>query len=156
MPPIRWYNCLEDPRDRGAWWAAVYGVTPSRTRLKRFSSSSSRLSIRLCTKHFTRIRSSKSLLYCNCYPLSFTAEETGATEITSLAQGHTFPTGIAWIYTPGLPDSKPLLSTATLNYSTSQAVPYARPRPALNLLGPLLPVAAVSSLGVRSLVFQAS
>ena len=36
-------SCLEDPRDRGAWWAAVYGVTQSRTQLKRLSSSSSRL-----------------------------------------------------------------------------------------------------------------
>ena len=26
--------CLENPRDGGAWWAAVYGVTQSRTRLK--------------------------------------------------------------------------------------------------------------------------
>ena len=32
---------LENPRDGGAWWAAVYGVTQSRTRLKRLSSSSS-------------------------------------------------------------------------------------------------------------------
>ena len=30
---------LENPRDRGAWWAAVYGVTQSRTRLKRLSSN---------------------------------------------------------------------------------------------------------------------
>ena len=28
-------SCLENPRDRGAWWAAVYGVAQSRTRLKR-------------------------------------------------------------------------------------------------------------------------
>ena len=35
-------SCLENPRDRGAWWAAVYGVAQSRTRLKQFSSSSSR------------------------------------------------------------------------------------------------------------------
>ena len=28
------YSCLENPRDRGAWWAAVFGVTQSRTRLK--------------------------------------------------------------------------------------------------------------------------
>ena len=35
------YSCLENPRDRGAWWAAVYGVVQSRTRLKRLSSSSS-------------------------------------------------------------------------------------------------------------------
>ena len=34
-------SCLENPRDRGVWWAAVYGVTQSRTRLKRLSSSSS-------------------------------------------------------------------------------------------------------------------
>ena len=31
--------CLENPRDRGAWWAAVYGVAQSWTRLKRLSSS---------------------------------------------------------------------------------------------------------------------
>ena len=34
-------SCLENPRDVGAWWAAVYGVAQSRTRLKRLSSSSS-------------------------------------------------------------------------------------------------------------------
>ena len=27
-------SCLENPKDGGAWWAAVYGVTQSRTRLK--------------------------------------------------------------------------------------------------------------------------
>ena len=32
---------LENPRDQGGWWAAVYGVAQSRTRLKRLSSSSS-------------------------------------------------------------------------------------------------------------------
>ena len=35
-------SCLENPRDGGAWWAAVYGVAQSRTRLKWLSSSSSR------------------------------------------------------------------------------------------------------------------
>ena len=34
-------SCLENPRERGAWWAAVYGVAQSRTQLKWFSSSSS-------------------------------------------------------------------------------------------------------------------
>ena len=34
-------SCLENPRDGGAWWAAVYGIAQSRTRLKRLSSSSS-------------------------------------------------------------------------------------------------------------------
>ena len=34
------YSCLENPRDGGAWWASVYGVAQSRTRLKRLSSNS--------------------------------------------------------------------------------------------------------------------
>ena len=34
-------SCLENPRDGGAWWAAVSGVVQSQTRLKRLSSSSS-------------------------------------------------------------------------------------------------------------------
>ena len=34
-------SCLENPRDRGAWWAAIYGVAQSQTRLKLLSSSSS-------------------------------------------------------------------------------------------------------------------
>ena len=53
-PPWTWYSCipstwstllqcscLENPRDGGAWWAAVSGVAQSQTRLKRLSSSSS-------------------------------------------------------------------------------------------------------------------
>ena len=44
-------SCLENPRDGGAWWAAVSGVTQSQTRLKRLSSnSSSRASVQFaCT-----------------------------------------------------------------------------------------------------------
>ena len=41
-------SCLENPREGGAWWAAVYGVAQNQTRLKRLSSSSSRA---LC-KHY--------------------------------------------------------------------------------------------------------
>ena len=45
-------SCLENPRDRGAWWAAVYGVTQSRTRLKRLCSSSILgLKFSICTDH---------------------------------------------------------------------------------------------------------
>ena len=33
-------SCLENPRDWGAWWAAIYGVAQSRTRLKQPGSSS--------------------------------------------------------------------------------------------------------------------
>ena len=35
------YSCLENPMDGGAWWAAIYGVAQSRTRLKQLSSRSS-------------------------------------------------------------------------------------------------------------------
>ena len=44
-------SCLENPKDGGAWWAAVYGVTQSQTRLKRLnsSSSSSSIYISVCT-----------------------------------------------------------------------------------------------------------
>ena len=42
---MKWHplqcSCLENPRDGGTWWAAVYGVAQHRTRLKRLSSSSS-------------------------------------------------------------------------------------------------------------------
>ena len=37
------YSCLENPVDRGAWWAAVHKVAQSQTRLKRHSSSSSEI-----------------------------------------------------------------------------------------------------------------
>ena len=35
--PLQYY-CLENPMDRGAWQAAVYGVAKSRTRLNDFTS----------------------------------------------------------------------------------------------------------------------
>ena len=38
-------SCLENPRDGGAWWAAVYGVTQSQTWLKWLSSSSKEMSV---------------------------------------------------------------------------------------------------------------
>ena len=55
------YSCLENPRDGGAWWAAIYGVAQSRTRLKCLSSSSSSHSLKStvwittnCRKFFKR------------------------------------------------------------------------------------------------------
>ena len=42
--PLQCY-CLENPRDSGAWWAAIYGVAQSRTQLKRLNSNGSRNSI---------------------------------------------------------------------------------------------------------------
>ena len=49
-------SCLENPRDRGPWWAAVYGFAQSRTRLKRLSSSSSSLdAVNVSALHFASI-----------------------------------------------------------------------------------------------------
>ena len=39
-------SCLENPRDGGAWWAAIYEVAKSWTRLKQLSSSSSMYQIK--------------------------------------------------------------------------------------------------------------
>ena len=52
-------SCLENLRDGGAWWAAVYGVEQSQTRLKRLSSSSKGLVLKslwkFTLKHIKRI-----------------------------------------------------------------------------------------------------
>ena len=37
-------SCLDNPRDREAWWTAVYGITQSWTQLKQLSSNSSSIS----------------------------------------------------------------------------------------------------------------
>ena len=46
MAPHSSALALENPMDGGAWWAAVYGVAQSQTRLKRLSSSSSSKGLR--------------------------------------------------------------------------------------------------------------
>ena len=53
-------SCLENPRDRGAWWAAVYGVAKSRTRLKWLSSNSSSSMAPICFRQKSKLVS-KSL-----------------------------------------------------------------------------------------------
>jgi len=60
-------SCLEKPRDGGAWWAAVYGVAQSRTRLKRLSSSSSNISFKL-----NHLRNSQTSFQCGSTILNST------------------------------------------------------------------------------------
>ena len=48
-------SCLENPRDGGAWWAAIYGVAQSRTRLKRLSSSSSSCIVVYCLEFYSAL-----------------------------------------------------------------------------------------------------
>ena len=45
------YSCLENPMDGGAWWAAVYGIAQSQTRLKRLRSSSRELGLKSTCCH---------------------------------------------------------------------------------------------------------
>ena len=60
-------SCLENPRDRGAWLAAVYGVAQSQTGLKWLSSSSSKIHINqfdnMCLKHISQQDYNVSLQY---------------------------------------------------------------------------------------------
>ena len=59
-------SCLENPRDGGAWWVAVYGVAQSRTRLKQLSSgSSSRTSKLLNSKQDERQPSERQKIFAN-------------------------------------------------------------------------------------------
>ena len=71
------YSCLKNPRNGGAWWAAIYGVTQSWTRLKRLSSNSSFSSVQfshsvlsdLCNPmdwSFFKLKSIKSVMLSNC------------------------------------------------------------------------------------------
>ena len=52
------YSCLENPRDGGAWWAAVYGVAQSWTQLKRLSSKWSEQTPKYAGEELPRQRNS--------------------------------------------------------------------------------------------------
>ena len=58
-------SCLENPRDGRAWWAAVYRVAQSRTRLKRLSNSSSGSAFFSCT-FVSRQSRNKFMFVCVC------------------------------------------------------------------------------------------
>ena len=72
-------SCLENPRDGGAWWAAVCGVAQSQTRLKRLSSSSSSSSWNSalcqpfvwCSIHFSEFTISHPAADSTCIQLVF-------------------------------------------------------------------------------------
>ena len=61
-------SCLANPRDGGAWWAAVYGVTQSQTRLKWLSSSSSSSIVILLN---LKIRIYRHFEFCLCDSQTF-------------------------------------------------------------------------------------
>ena len=61
-------SCLENPRDGGPWWATVYGVTQSRTRLKWLSSGSkaSIIYTLLCNIYYS-VQITRTMLRINIY-----------------------------------------------------------------------------------------
>ena len=91
-------SCLENPRDRGAWWAAVCGIAQSRTGLKRLSSSSSSSIWSLKIFEHIRIGTEKAMA-----PHSSTlawkipwAEEPGRLQsMGSLRVGHDWATSLS-------------------------------------------------------------
>ena len=63
-------SCLENPRDGGAWWAAIYGVAQSQTRLKRLSS-------KVLIRKFNILSGKKESLKCtSLFQLSITVLQT--------------------------------------------------------------------------------
>ena len=71
-------SCLQNPRDGGAWWAAVYGVARSQTRLTRLSSSSSSRTLKFqippnWEKLFLRVKVKVTWLCLTlCDPMDYT------------------------------------------------------------------------------------
>ena len=59
-------SCLENPTDGGSWWAAIYGVTRSQTRLKRLSSSSSNFKMHIYRMYVLHLKNSMCWL-CQGY-----------------------------------------------------------------------------------------
>ena len=87
-------SCLENPRDGGAWWAAVYGVTESRTRLKRLSSSSSSDFDEMIPGHFLQTNTEPVLLNHYGGPSVQAATSLGpssASTAPSLTEGFSVP-----------------------------------------------------------------
>ena len=58
-------SCLENPRDEGAWWAAVSGVAQSQTRLTWLSSSSSRSTLKIIWIYVLKEHLSVDLFLCD-------------------------------------------------------------------------------------------
>ena len=106
------YSCLENPRDGGAWWAAVYGVAQSRTRLKKLSSSSSSspllslliLLLKLSQVWLVSLSSREIMCSFNICPHAFI--------IFSLSGTQTFQTSLTLILFISQPQNKSFLQRA--------------------------------------------
>ena len=89
-------SCLENPRDRAAWWAAIYGVTQSRTRLK-WLSNSSRLQPRYTETKPLAVRPSHLPMLLHFYQYDFILQVLCACNIITLLMNAwvwSFPQGL--------------------------------------------------------------
>ena len=75
-------SCLENPRDGGAWWAAVYGVAQSRTPLKSLCSSRSFV-IKCCMISLKIIKKQKIKIGLNIERFGFFFKSLGTKRIES-------------------------------------------------------------------------
>ena len=120
-------SCLEDPRDGGAWWAAVYGVAWSRTRLKWLSSSSS---FEASAKHMENtgkvmfhILSQKdkmswcelSILHLAWYTVG--AQETAAAVFSLLLGGDVLSLSPVWLFVTPWTAARQALLSSTISQS---------------------------------------
>ena len=93
-------SCLENPRDGEAWWAAVYGVAQSRTRLKQLSSSSSRTickSLYWICYNITSVVCILLFWSCDTWGLSFPARDGTHTPALK-SEGPLDHLGKSWSY----------------------------------------------------------
>ena len=81
-------SCLENPRDEGAWWAAVYGVAQSQTRLKWLSSSSLSICSRLHLVLEIFIENSAAVPKTDQYSINTKNRLSRQNGILSKHQGH--------------------------------------------------------------------
>ena len=95
-------SCLENPRDGGACWAAVYGVAQSRTRLKRLSSSSS--SVSAVKQIFLPMQET----WVQCLG---SAGEGNGTPLQYSCLGNPMDRGTWWATLHGVPESHTRLTT---------------------------------------------
>ena len=84
-------SCLENPRDGGAWWAAVYGVAQSWTWLKRLSSSSSSqissMQLQLCLRNIKPVKPPARLILFRTVPFVVVVISVPQAEFHSLVTG---------------------------------------------------------------------
>ena len=108
-------SCLENPRDGGAWWAAVYEVAQSRTQLKRLSSSSSMSS----TVMYISGRIRGRLVKMGCLRM---LEKFEARVSHSVLIHHLFIQSVIPNYSFMLSPRRPWSSTVTISYMYRFAV----------------------------------